>query len=445
MIRLLLLTLIISNAYALTDRDVVEIVTSNFSLIEEALLKEESAKGEVTAMEGAFDHKVSFKSRNRIEDKYANNYFETTIERLTPYNGLALVAGHRQGYGTFPAYDGKYRTSTAGEIFAGLALPILRNFRTDAFRTNLVSAELERKKAQEEVRMKKNIYVHKALSLYYKYLLSNHMVKIRKEILKLAEIRQSMLDRRFKAGSVERIKLNDNLRSIDKRRDELAKARIELAKVGTELSLYIGDIQKVDDPYLSEKIIQREEPTFIPDFSSVPQLRMVDFERKKIEAFHKLYAQSRLPGLNLELIGARELSGNEPFDPERLQVGVKFDFPLENRKAEGKTVAAHYKIKALDKQKEYLLQEFTRLFDFSLSASKESRKRWKIVSRELSNTRIMADAEKKKWQQGASDLFIVNLREQDVADTEIRRWTTLYELKQYDLDARLFSGTITTL
>ena len=54
----------------------------------------------------------------------------------------------------------------------------------------------------------------------------------------------------------------------------------------------------------------------------------------------------------------------------------------------------------------------------------------------------MAEAEKNRWSQGAFDLFVVNLREQDVADVDIRRWTALYDYHQYHLDARLFSGKI---
>jgi hypothetical protein len=53
----------------------------------------------------------------------------------------------------------------------------------------------------------------------------------------------------------------------------------------------------------------------------------------------------------------------------------------------------------------------------------------------------MAEAEKKKWVQGAADLFIVNLREQDTADADVRRWTTLYEYFQLSLDAQLYSST----
>lgn len=159
---LLSLLLLSFEAQALTEQDVIKSVLTNFPLIQEAELKAKSAIGELTSAEGAFDHKLVFKSRNRIEDKYDNQYFETTLERQTAFGGTSLVAGHRQGLGHFPAYDGKYRTSGAGEIFAGLSFPILRNFKTDEYRTNLQIKQIENKQADLEAQLKKMIYIHKA-------------------------------------------------------------------------------------------------------------------------------------------------------------------------------------------------------------------------------------------------------------------------------------------
>ena len=132
---------------------------TNFPLIEEARLKASVAGAEETAAEGAFDYKLMFKSRNRIEEKYDNNFFETSIERQTGFGGSTLFAGHRQGQGHFPAYDGKYETSGGGEIFAGISVPLLRNFKTDEFRTNLRVKHIEKKQAELQVHLKKMIYV----------------------------------------------------------------------------------------------------------------------------------------------------------------------------------------------------------------------------------------------------------------------------------------------
>jgi hypothetical protein len=433
--------------FALTEKEVAQSVLSNFSLIQEAELKLESAKGEVTSAEGSFDHKLVFKSRNRLEDQYANQYFETTLERQTAIGGTNLVVGHRQGIGSFPAYDGKYQTSGAGEIFAGLSVPVLRNFKTDEFRTNLKIKQIEKKQAELDLQLKKMIYMHKALTLYYKWILETQKLKINKSIFELALERHNMIRKKFEAGDIEKIKVTDNQRAIDKRSGDIVKNEIELSKLRALLSIFLTDDKGT--PLLiplessPEYILQTKESLeFFSDITKNHQVKILHFEIEKLKLEAIFFDQSKLPGLNLELLGAKEMSSNRPYDPESLQVGIKFDFPLENRKAEGKSVAYIYKLKAIEKRQQYLELELSQQLRFFSKASADSKTRWEITNKEFEGSLKMADAEKKRWSQGASDLFIINLREQDVADVDIRRWTALYDYHQYHLDARLFSGSI---
>jgi outer membrane protein TolC len=434
-------------SFALSEQDVINSVLNHFPLIQEAELKAQSAKGELTSAEGAFDHKLIFKSRNQIEDKYDNQFIETTLERQTAFGGTNLVAGHRQGSGYFAEYDGKYRTSRAGEIFAGLSVPVLRNLKTDEFRTNLKIKEIEKKQTDHQLILKKMIYLHKALSIYYKWILETQKLKINKGVFELAKKRHEMIEQKFKAGDIEQIKVTDNQRAIDKRNGDIVKNEIELNKIRAELSLYLRDANgnSLDIPIESspEFVLQKDE--ILPltsDISLNPQLLILDLERDKLKAESDYYDQLQLPGMNLELLGARELSQNRPYDPQRLQVGVKFDFPLENRKAEGKSVSYSYKNFAINKNKQYLENELSQQLNFFIKASSDSKIRWEIATKEFEGTKKMAEAEKRRWSQGVSDLFLVNLREQDVADVEIRRWSALYDYHQYHLDARLFSGKI---
>ena len=430
---------------AVTEEEVAKSVLDNFSLIEEAELKFMAQEGEIEASKGAFDHKLSFKTRNRIEDKYENKYFETLLERQTPFGGLGLVAGHRQGQGNFPYYDGKLATSGAGEIFAGLTLPVLRNFQTDEFRTNLSNSELQKEISKVELELKQNIYIHKALSLYYKWLLANKKLEIRESILKIALERQAMLEKKFKAGDVEKLKLVDNERSIEKRKDELLKAQIEWLDIKTQLEIYYRNSN--GEPHsLVKNTLPQDVPKEIFETSAVleelPQIKIINREIKIFENNRNLFKQSRLPGLQLEVLGARELSANDPYDPEALQVGLKFDFPLENRKAEGKTVSAEYKYLALKKKRDYLVLKLKQQFDYSLTAQRNGLLRWKTTSNEFQKTTNLSNAERKRWTQGASDLYIVNLREQDTADADIKRWNIWYDYHQSILDTKLFSGKI---
>jgi outer membrane protein TolC len=432
--------------FALTEDEVVKSVLDHFPLIEEAELKLSSSEQEVLAAEGAFDHKLKFKSRNRIEDKYDNQYFETILERQTSLKGINLVTGHRQGLGHFPGYDKKYKTSGAGEIFAGLSIPLLRNFSTDEYRTNLKIKNIEKEQSKEQLKLKKMIYIHKALSIYYKWVLESQKLKINRGIYELAKSRHEMIEKKFKAGDLEQFKVIDNLRAIDKRASELLKNEIELNKVRVELSLYVRDEKGFPKNLTmdSDTELKLKKPEQVPTVKNElenPQLEILRMEIEKLQADRDFYEQSKLPGLSVELLGSKELSPNPAYDPRSLQVGVSFDFPLENRKAEGKTVSSLYKIGALKKQRDFLSQELQRQIDFFISASSQSKERWVISDREFVNTNKMADAEKKRWLQGASDLFIVNLREQDVADADIRRWSALYDYHQYVLDAKLFSAS----
>ena len=256
-----------------------------------------------------------------------------------------------------------------------------------------------------------------------------------------------MIERKFKAGDIEGIKVIDNQRAIDKRNGDIVKNEIDLSRVSAELAIYLRDEQGSPMTIPSESnpefILNKDEPKlFSSDITQNPQMKILNLEREKLKLESIFFDQSKLPGLNLELLGAKELSPNEPYDPERLQVAVKFDFPLENRKAEGKSVSYNYKVMAIEKNRQFLESELTQQLGFFAKASTDSKRRWEITTKEFEGTKKMAEAEKKRWSQGASDLFVVNLREQDVADVEIRRWTALYDYHQYHLDARLFSGQI---
>lgn len=446
MIIFLAVLFIQSQAFSITEQDVITSVLKHYPLVLEAELKQTASESEVESALGEFDHKLKFKSRNRLEDKYDNQYFETVIQRQLPVAGIELLAGHRQGRGHFPAYDGKYKTSGAGEVFAGLSVPLLRNRSTDNYRTNLRLSEIDRDQSKAELKLKKIMSIHKALSLFYKWVLETQKLKINKEILELAQDRQKMMTKKYLAGALEKIKIVDNQRAIDKRSSEVIKGEIEVNKIKAELGIYLrnkdGEPMALVESISPETVLIHEEqfPVFNNSVSN-PQVDILKLEKEKLLVSYQFNDQSKLPGLNVDVLGAKELSANAAYDPESLQLGISFDFPLENRKFGGKSTALTYKMQALERRKELLNLELQRMFEFYIEAAKKSFNRWNLTNSEFEKTKKMAFAEKVKFEQGGADLFVVNLREQDVADVDIRRWTALYEYHQYVLDARLFSAS----
>jgi cobalt-zinc-cadmium efflux system outer membrane protein len=436
-----------SSAWCLSEQDVIKSVLTHFPLIDEANLKADSAEGEVTAAKGEFDHKLRFKTRLWRQQPYNNEYYETYLERQTPWGGAKLVAGHRQGAGSFNYYDLKKDTSTAGQVFAGITLPILRNLQTDAYRTNLRMSQIRREQAAQEVKLKKLMYVHKGLSSYYRWVLGLKRLEVYRQLLGLAQERQKMLEKKFKAGDSDRLKVTDNARQINKRQGEVLKAEVELRKLEADLALFVRDQEgkpvQVSSVQNAEVILlNKRTPGLASGMKTNPQITILNFEQQLNQAEYDLNNQAKLPGLNVDVSGAQELSNRPGYGDHILQVGVNFDFPLENRKARGKSVAYHYKKKAVEKELLYAQQQIEQQYRYSVSASETSHRKWQVSKIEYENSKRVADGERKKWALGASDLFVVNMREQDLADVDLRQWSALYDYHQYNLDASLFSASL---
>lgn len=435
----LIALLTIAGAHAYTPDEVTKIVLERFPLIEEAARKAEAQEALVTSAKGSFDHKLKAKTRNRMDGDYENDFYQVEVQRQTGLGGLALNAGIRQGIGLFPAYDGKLKTSTGGEIFAGLTLPLLQGFKTDGARTNLAIAKLEEAQANEELRLKKNMYVHKALSLYYKWLLGRKILGVQESILKLAETRESMVGRRHRRGDVEKIKEIDAKRSVLKRRSEILKTQAKQRLLEAELRLYLPELPEAD--VLPDKPWEKKSRGDIK-IADLPQIKILDLEKKKIVQRRELAENEKLPELSVALLGSRELTADGPYGREALQVGVGFSFPLENRKARGKSVAEEYKKRAIEKRLEFSTKDYVFSYESLRDSYAVLLESWKNLKDESKATDTMARGERAKWQQGGSDLYFVNLREEDVAEVEIKKWSTIVELAQTDIDLRLLEVSL---
>ena len=431
----------LAKADVLTPEEVTRSVLLHYPLITEAENKAVAAREKLSASTGEFDTKLKVKTANRTESKYDYAHLETSLEKLLPFQGVTIFAGHRQGLGSIPAYTGKYQTSDAGEIFAGLSVPLLRNRGVDTARIERTVAGIEAEVTGVEVRLKKNAYVYKALSTYQKWKLTHRKERIYSGLLKIAEDRQTMLEKRVRAGDLEHIKLTDNQRSINKREDEWLSVRQDLEGLDATLGLFVrgpdGEMRDVRDFTPEDSAPRPTELHFGADVNHNPQLALIDRQLEQLRREEDFGQNQMLPLLAIEASTTRDLDPGTKYDQQRAQIGVSFEYPLENNKGRGKRNAARAKRIAAEQQRRFVLNDLTNTLRRAEAQIHIATERSKVLSRELDNARVLADAERRRWQHGDSDLYIVNLREQDVADAEAKLWTAYYEFEQLQLDARL--------
>lgn len=439
-----------SHAYALLTRaSLIRSVDQHFPLIEKQLLEQAAAAEDIVAAKGNFDFELKMKHRNWDEQDYNNRYSEVSLQKRTQFYGLGLEAGQRQGLGNFPSYEGKYKTSTPGEVYLGLTLPLLRNFVTDKSRTELSQAKTRFAIAQEEVKLKKLYYTYKALSLYYDYQVLNQNLKISKEIYQLAHNRREWLQKKVKAGDSEKIALVDLERTILKRKNDILKIEMELEKVKYQLSLYYRDsngksITELTSAYPDVSELEKlTEQLPQLDISGNPTINIVlsqiDLQKQQL----KLEQQARRPQLDLKLKAMHNLD-YEDMHPARdsLLMGLEFSFPLQNNRAQGKSNAAKLKLQATDKELSFITQEITNQFSFSLKAIKISKERWQTYRKQALASEQVATAQAKRFERGQSDMFTVNIREKELADAKMQKWYAYGQTMRYLLESQILTGKI---
>jgi len=383
-------------------------------LILEASEKVRAASSAQESATGAFDHKIKVKTLNQFEDKYDNQMWDARLERQTPYWGSRFFLGQRQGTGVYPIYDGKSETSSIGELFAGVEVPLLRDRAMDEPRLELARATQRLESERISFQQKSLEVMFKAGASYWKWVAATKKLDIIERWTRIAEERQDFLEKKVRAGDQSEIKLVDNRRSLTKRRAELVKAQREHEQSTAQLALYIGaDLVKRENAPVDIPI--SDDPTALPSTQQrdgLPSFRLLAVERSLLEQEKAFAAALRLPELRLGVEGARDLGQLPPSqsDPDQLRVGLRLEIPLENRKGEGKFAEVNAKQRALNARRDWLEREWNAFVSQNAIAIRTTREQLALLELETSDSERMARAELSRLKQGDSDVFFVNLR-----------------------------------
>jgi outer membrane protein TolC len=106
-------------------------------------------------------------------------------------------------------------------------------------------------------------------------------------------------------------------------------------------------------------------------------------------------------------------------DPEAI-VGFTFSVPLENRRAKGKVASSRAKLRALEAEQQRTVETLRIELNALLAALQAARELEQLALLEVEQTTELRLAEIRRFENGASDFFLVNVREQAAANAEIK-------------------------
>lgn len=404
-----------------------------FPQILAASQKREAQAGKLLSSRGAFDLKLENTTYTRATGYYDGKLVDSKIVKPLPSYNARLYGGYRTSDGEFPIYEDGFFTNGGGEFKLGAVFSLWRDRDIDERRFALRDDTLALQQTELSARLTQIEVQHAATRAYLAWVASGKAVGIYRGLLELAESRQEGLAQRVADGDLARVYLNENRQYILKRSARVAEAERSLANHANRLALYLRDesgaprVPGADElppawPDLGRVDAAEVEATLAAALDERPETGIVatDIERERNRL--ALGRNSLKTRVDLNLEASRDIGGgSRTRDETDAVVRLDITVPLERRTGEGKVAEARANLARLELERR-LLNERIAVEVRNIANDISAAERFvDLAVEEVEQAEILEQAERQRFADGASDFFVVNLREEATADARVRR------------------------
>lgn len=415
----------------LTLDEVLRVSARAAPQIIEALARVRSAEGRALTADGAFDTVFEAEGRSRALGYYDGSVASASASQPLGNNGGYVYGGYRVSRGTFPIYEDQNYTNRLGEVKVGALYSLLRDRLIDERRTRrtLASADIDIARFEREAVA---IGVQRrAVDAYQNWAAAGLRLRAYRDLLALSESRRGGIARQVQLGARADILLVENDQNLVRRRALVVRAEGDFQAAANALSLYYRD--EAGDPAVvgAERL-----PADAAALAGVTRAARLNFERRRPDlqvlltridqgAARIALAQNDLrPRLDLrgELgkdIGAEGFGGPSR-TPLEAAVGFRFSLPLQNRAAKGKLIEARAEMDALTARSRFLRDQIMIEVEGLSINIDAAEKLVRIAAQELELAERLAVGERRRFELGSSDFFLVNQREETANDARVR-------------------------
>ena len=335
------------------------------------------------------------------------------------------------------SYDGKLQTNGLGEYRAGMRVPLFRDRALDSRRAELGKANLGRRLADLSIQQQRLVILQAATARYWNWVAAGRRFAVAQSILDMAVERKKILETAVELGQLPRFEVLDNKRIIEQRRSQFVAGRRGLEQASFDLSLfYRNDLGQPRIPSRAQLPPAFPRPTGIDeqqlerDISQAldrrPELARLETQQDQVRLDQRLAENRRLPGLDFILSYDRELGERRvPRGPNELRAGVSFELPLQRRTATGQAVAARTRVAQIDQRLQFQREQVSVEVRDAVSAVRAAFEGANVLEAEVLATRQVEDAERLRYDLGESTLFVLNQRELQTADAQVREVSAL--------------------
>lgn len=414
---------------------------THFPSILQALADRQAAAGRVTEALGAFDVVFAADGFDRMKGYYDGTALSgKVIKPLRPL-GAQIYGEYSLSNGDFPVYEDEYYTNTGGKAKLGVLFSLLRDRDIDKRRFGEVDAALALEQAELEVLLTKVGVQQQALAAYWRWVAAGQQLAVYDNLLSIARQREAGLEREVKNGRRAAIFITENRQNIMRRQTLATSARRDFQVAANQLAFYLRDEE--GDP-LEPAAARLPAPEGLAALPPVPALAALDVpallaRRPELRilqtgaerALQKIaVSENELKprlDLNVELadgFGAVGEGGASRGTTDAV-VGFTFSVPLERRQARGRITQAEARLESLRQEQRRIEDQVEIELRNILLELDTARELMALARQDMELSETMRQAEIRRFEQGASDFFLVNIREETAADARVRYYAAI--------------------
>jgi len=423
-------------ARVLSAADVLDSSAAHFPSILESLAQRRGADAALLEAQGAFDLVFGADGSSRTAGLYDGSVIDSGMRQNFGPLGSSAYVGYRLSDGDFPIYEDINYTNDRGELKIGLLFSLLRDRDIDERRYRQTDATLAIREADFDLLLTRIGVQQRALAAYWRWVTAGRQLDVYDTLLQIALDRETGLEEQVRSGARAEIFLVENRQNITRRQRLATNAQREFQGAAYTLSLYYRDadgnpLSPGADQLPPAPPIGAIEPLAVgAGFSASggvmqrPELQILRTAIERAGNRVALAENSLKPRVDLNFEVSHGVGsvaeGGLSRDSTDAVVRLNFSVPLQQRSARGRLGRERAQIEALQQQQRLqqdLLEVEVKDILLELNVSEDL---LRLAGQEVEQAETMRDAEQSRFESGASDFFLVNIREERAADARIQ-------------------------
>lgn len=400
----------------------------------------EIGEQEVVKAKGMLDPKLSSEISGKQFKDVDYYHLGNSGLKIPTWIGIDFKAGYEQNRGTY--LNPQNSTPGSGLWYAGVEVPLGKGMFFDERRATIRTAQVVEKMALNERELMINDVLLDAYSSYWSWYETYQKLKIAEEGYRFALIRFEGVKQNALLGETPSIDTVEARIQLLNRNFEKIQAEYNFQNASSVLNLFLWT-ENFIPLELEENTIPQDEAknnyelgslllrSATMDTEKAPIVLQTVYKLDQLKIEERLKKEQLKPELNVAYNPLSQPVGNNPFanfSVENYKFGVTASMPIFLRKERGglaqtklkienATLDITYKVNEL-KQKEMILRnELYQLYE-----------QLDIQKTQVLQSKMLLDSEQTRFDIGESSLFLVNIREMNYLQ---------YQMKLIELEAKM--------